>query len=166
MTFADLGAGDAVFVDANIFTYHFQPHPRWGPACTQLLRQVETQHLVGYTATHVMGEAAHRLMTVEANTLLGWALAGIGNRLRTNPAEVCKLSLFRTAVENLVQSKLRILTITPALLVAAAALCQSLGLLTNDALIVAVMRDQGLTKIASNDTDLDRVPGITRYGPG
>ena len=39
------------------------------------------------------------------------------------------------------------------------------GLLTNDALIAAVMRAGGLTRIASHDTDFDRVPGITRYGP-
>jgi hypothetical protein len=29
MTFADLLAGDSVFVDANTLTYHFQPHPVW-----------------------------------------------------------------------------------------------------------------------------------------
>ena len=45
------------------------------------------------------------------------------------------------------------------------ALSQQIGLLTNDALIVAVMRANGLTKIASNDADFDRVPGITRYAP-
>jgi predicted nucleic acid-binding protein len=33
MTLDELVAGDAVFVDANIFTYHFQPHPILGPAC-------------------------------------------------------------------------------------------------------------------------------------
>jgi predicted nucleic acid-binding protein len=38
-------------------------------------------------------------------------------------------------------------------------------LLSNDALIVAVMRAQGLTNVASHDADFDRVPGITRYGP-
>ena len=26
MNFADLAAGDAVFVDANTLTYHFEPH--------------------------------------------------------------------------------------------------------------------------------------------
>ncbi len=30
MSLDDVLAGDAVFVDANIFTYHFQPHPAWG----------------------------------------------------------------------------------------------------------------------------------------
>jgi predicted nucleic acid-binding protein len=39
------------------------------------------------------------------------------------------------------------------------------GLLSNDALIVAVMRANGLTKLASEDADFDRVPGITRYAP-
>jgi predicted nucleic acid-binding protein len=38
-------------------------------------------------------------------------------------------------------------------------------LLTGDALIVAVMRQHGLTNLASADDDFDRVPGITRYAP-
>lgn len=66
MTFAQLGAGDAIFVDANTFTYHFEPHPRWGAACTQLLQRIELQQLVGYTTSHVVAEVSHRLMTIEA----------------------------------------------------------------------------------------------------
>src|SRR6266849_2322707 len=45
------------------------------------------------------------------------------------------------------------------------ALSQQIGLLSNDALLVAVMQAHGLTKLASNDPDFDRVPGITRYAP-
>jgi predicted nucleic acid-binding protein len=30
---------------------------------------------------------------------------------------------------------------------------------------VAIMQAHGLDKIASNDADFDRVPGITRYAP-
>jgi len=165
MNFANLAAGDAVFVDANTLTYHFEPHARWGPACTQLLQQIELQQLIGYTSSHVVGEVSHRLMTIEAHKLLRWQIAGIGNRLRANPTEVRKLGLFRTAVEKLVQSKLQILMVTPALLAAGVALGQQLGLLTNDALIAAVMQAHGLTKIASSDTDFDRIPGITRYAP-
>jgi len=37
--------------------------------------------------------------------------------------------------------------------------------LVGDALIVAVMQAKGLTLIASNDADFDRVPGLTRYTP-
>jgi predicted nucleic acid-binding protein len=56
-------------------------------------------------------------------------------------------------------------SISPTVLGAAVALSQQLGLLTNDALIVALMQANGLTKIASHDADFDRVPGLTRYAP-
>jgi predicted nucleic acid-binding protein len=168
MTFANLATGDALFVDANTLTYHFEPHAIWGPSCSQLLQRIENQQLIGYTTSHVIAEVAHRLITIEAHKLLGWPIAGIGNRLRTNPTEVRKLTLFRTSVEKLLQGKLQILTATAATaatLAAGVALSQQIGLLTNDGLIVAVMQAHGLTNIASNDTDFDRVTGITRYAP-
>ena len=165
MTFADLARGDSVFVDANIFTYHFQPHGRWGAACTLLLQQIEQQQVVGYTSSDVISEVSHRLMTIEAHKSLGWQLIGIGNRLRTNPAEVRKLTLFRTSVEKLLQGKIQVLPVTSADLAVAIGLCQQRALLANDGLMVAVMQAYGLTNIASNDDDFDRVPGITRYAP-
>jgi hypothetical protein len=38
MTFADLLAGDPVFLDANTLVYHFTLDPVYGTACSQLLR--------------------------------------------------------------------------------------------------------------------------------
>jgi len=166
MTFADLLPGEAVFVDANTLTYHFQPHPRWGLPCTGLLRRIENQELIGFTSTHVLSEVSHRLMTIQASALFGWPFAGIGNRLRTNPAEVQKLNAFRQAIDQLLRSRLQVLTILPPLLATAAAVSQQLGPLTNDGLIVAVMQANGLARIASSETDFDRVPGLTRYAPG
>jgi predicted nucleic acid-binding protein len=165
MTFADLVAGDAVFVDANTLTYHFQPHPAWGPPCSDLLRRIENGELAGFTSTHVLSEVAHRLMTIQASALFGWPFTGIGNRLRTNPAQVQKLTAFRHAIDQLLQSRLQVLTISPPFLAAAAAVSQQVGLLSNDGLIVAVMQAHGLTRLASSDTDFDRVPGLTRYAP-
>src|SRR5262249_28508809 len=136
-----------------------------GPFCQQLIQRIDHQDLVGFTSSHVISEVSHRLMTIEANRALGWAIPGIGNRLRTNPHEVQKLSLFRRALEQTTRSRLQILTITPPMLVAAMALCQHLGLLTNDAVTVALMQAHGLSRVASSDTDFDRVPGLTRYAP-
>jgi predicted nucleic acid-binding protein len=42
---------------------------------------------------------------------------------------------------------------------------QQFELLTGDALIVAMMRQHGLTDLASEDADFDSVPGLTRYAP-
>jgi predicted nucleic acid-binding protein len=165
MTFADLATGDTVFVDANTLIHLFQPHPQLGPFCRQLIQRIDNQDLLGFTSSHVVSEVSHRLMTVEANRALGWSLPGIGNRLRTNPHEVQKLRLFRRAVEQIAQSRLQILTITPPMLVAAVALCQQRGLLTNDAVTVALMQAHGLSTVASSDSDFDRVPGLTCYSP-
>ena len=165
MTFAGIPTGAAVFVDANPLVYRYSLHAKFGPASTNLLDRIDRQDLTGYTTIHVLGEAAHRLMTLEAIVRLNWPQANIGNRLRANPAEVTKLSVFRTAIEAILQSRLQVLTISPTHMASAVDLSQQLGLLTNDALIVAVMQSHGVTNLASSDTDFDVVPAITRYGP-
>ena len=88
MTFADLAAGDAVFLDANTFIYHFGPDPALGPPCSKLLQRIENQELVGYTSVHLLGEMVHKLMTIEAHALLGWPMTGMANRLRRHPGDV------------------------------------------------------------------------------
>jgi hypothetical protein len=85
--------------------------------------------------------------------------------LRRHPAEVQRLTAFRRAIAQIAQSRVQLLPTPVAVLVAATALCQQTGLLINDALIVAVMQANGLTKLASHDADFDRVPGLTRYAP-
>jgi predicted nucleic acid-binding protein len=39
------------------------------------------------------------------------------------------------------------------------------GLLTNDAVILALMRRHGLTNLVTNDDDLDAIPGLTIWKP-
>jgi predicted nucleic acid-binding protein len=165
MIFTDLPVGATVFVDANTLVYRFSLHPQFGPPCVDLLERIERGELIGYTSTHIVSEVAHRLMTLEAITLFRRTPAGIGNWLRTNPAEVQKLAHFRQAVEQIVQGNLQVLTVPAALLVTGAVLCQQVGLLTNDGLLVAVMQANNLTNLASGDADFDRVPGIMRYAP-
>ena len=165
MIFADLAAGDSVFVDANTFIYHFGPDPALGPPCSQLLERIENQELAGFTAAHVLAEVAHKLMTIEATTLFGWSMTGMANRLRRHPAEVQQLTAFQRALERVCQSRVQVLAVAAPGLLAAAVICGRTGLLINDALIVAVMQQQGLTRLASHDVDFDRVPGLTRYAP-
>lgn len=165
MIFADLLAGESVFLDANTLIYYFGPHPTFGAACSQLIRRIETGQLPGFTSTHVLGEVAHQLMIAEASALPGWSPGKVRQRLRQQPGVLQNLTRFRTAVETVLQSAVQVLTIVPPLLATGAALSQQHGLLTNDALIVAVMQANGLTRLASHDADFDRVPGLTRYAP-
>ena len=165
MIYADLAAGATVFVDASVFIHHFEPNALFGPASTEFLERIENQVINGVTATHIVSEVAHRLMTIEAMQAFGWKSAGIALRLRNHPTQVQTLKRFRQAVQEIPLFGVRILTIDPAWLDPAAGVSQQTGLLHNDALTVAVMRAQGVTSLASADPDFDRVPGITRYGP-
>jgi predicted nucleic acid-binding protein len=103
-------------------------------------------------------------MVLEAATLFGWT-SKVVNRLRQQPGEIAKLTNFRRAVEAVARLNVQVLAVQADLIVGAAALSQQHGLLSNDALIVAVMQQHGFTHLASNDADFDRVPGISRYGP-
>jgi predicted nucleic acid-binding protein len=165
MIFADLVLGESVFLDANTLIYHFTTNPLFGTACSNVLRRIERQEIVGFTSTHMLSEVAHRIMTIEASNTFAWQLAGIVQRLRRQPNQVQRLTGFRQTVENVLHSSIQVLPIPASLIGTAAQVSQQTGLLSNDALIVAVMQANGLTNLASNDADFDRVPGLTRYAP-
>lgn len=88
MTFDDLIGSTDVFLDANAFVYHFTSDPHYGAACTRLLERIELQECNGFTATHVLADVAHRLMTIEAMVLLGWPVTRLAARLRKHHAEI------------------------------------------------------------------------------
>lgn len=165
MTLDQVPSGAHVCVDSNILVYHFQPHPGFGPMCHRLLERIERQDIEGYTSTNLLGELAHRLMVIEAGALPGWAGGKVLNRLKQQPGVVKQLTLFQTAVESVLQSQIQVLTIPPVLVSTAATLSRQHGLLTTDAVILALMQAHGLTHLASHDAHFDSVSGITRYAP-
>ena len=162
MKFDDLSAGETIFLDSNTLVYHFIPYPVLGPLCTKLIDRIGINEIAGVTSTHVLSEVAHRLMTTEASRTFGWK-SKIVDRLKRQPTEIKTLHSFRQAIERIPQLGIQILTIPAHLIAAAAALSIQYGLLSNDALVVAIMQAQGLTNIASHDADFDRVPGLVRY---
>ena len=115
MIFANLATGEAVFVDANTLIYHFGPHPTFGTACKQLVQRIENQDLLGFTSTHTLGEVAHQMMLAEALTLPGWSPGKVKKRLQQQPAALQSLTRFRTAVETVLLSQIKVLTIDPSL---------------------------------------------------
>src|SRR5208283_1520789 len=93
--------------------------PRWrvGLICSSMrnflagvIRRVELQELSGYTSTLVLGEVAHRLMTLEASARFGWP-SKIVDRLKQNPATVQRLVHFRSALQKIPQMGIQVLTI-------------------------------------------------------
>ena len=129
------------------------------------MERIEHGDLLGFFSTHELSDVAHRLMTLEACQTFGWQYAGIGQRLRSHPADISNLHRFRLALDETIAIGVQILSVTGQHVLRAGDLSRQHGLLSGDALIVAVMQANNITSLASNDADFDRVPGITRYAP-
>ncbi|MCI0421940.1 MAG: type II toxin-antitoxin system VapC family toxin [Acidobacteria bacterium] len=65
MTLADVPDGATVFIDANIFVYHFTGV---SPECKAFLERAERTTIRGTTGAHILLEVLHRLMMIEAVT--------------------------------------------------------------------------------------------------
>jgi predicted nucleic acid-binding protein len=165
MTFDAIAAGESVFIDANVFLHYFTMHPRYGAACQTLLDRIQNQEIAGFTSSAVLAEVVHRLMTIEACARFGWPVKGIARRLPRHPAEAQQLARPRQAVDEITLIGVDVLPVAKNHVSLAADISRQTGLLCGDAIIVTVMQTHGLTNLASKDTDFDRVPGITRYGP-
>jgi predicted nucleic acid-binding protein len=85
--------------------------------------------------------------------------------LRKQHTEIPNLNAYSQALLKITQIGLQVLPVVQQHVLQASLLSRAHALLTGDALIVAVMQGHGLTHLASNDDDFDRVPGINRYAP-
>ena len=163
--FANLSTGDSVFLDANIFVYDFGPDPVFGPPSKALLKRSETGDLAGCISAAVFNDVAYRLMTLAACQLFGWPYPEIGGMSRRHSSEIHRLVKSRQALDEIMRIGIHVLPVDAQQVLLAGDLSRRDGLLSGDALIIAMMQSNGLTKLASNDADFDRVPGITRFDP-
>jgi hypothetical protein len=78
--------------------------------------------MVGYTSAHVLGDFAHRVMTLEAMAQFGWTAKAIAKRLRQHPADLQQLTRFRQAVAEVPQIGIRVVAVDFNLISTATAL--------------------------------------------
>ena len=86
-------------------------------------------------------------------------------KLRETPEVVKQLNQYQDDVSKIPHMHLTILPLTLDIVQASAEVRKGEGLLTNDSFVVAFMREQGLTELATANGDFDRVEGITIYKP-
>lgn len=163
MTFGDLLPGESVFLDANVLVYHFTMHPSFGAACTDLLRRVNLGEIRGYISANTLSETAHRLMTMEAVAVNGWPNRGIAQRLKKHPNSIQALAHFRQAIACVPKLGIQTLPVEAADVEKATAISQQFGLLSGDALVVAIMQSRNVVNLASYDADFDRVSWLRRF---
>ena len=161
----NIPTGETIFIDANIFYYHFVSLPGLSVACKNFLHRITQGEITGVTATVVLAEAQHKVMLAEAVQQYGLSPQGLVRRLTQTPGLLAGLSHHRLVPSTVAAMHVRIEPLTVAILQQAAHLSVTHELLTNDAALLAHMQALGITHLATNDDDFDRVTGITIWKP-
>jgi predicted nucleic acid-binding protein len=161
----NIPTGETVFIDANIFYYHFVSLPGLSIACKHFLHQIEQGEITGGTATVVLAEAQHKVMLAEAVQKYGLSPQGLVRRLTQTPGLLAGLSHHRMVPSTVVAMNVRIEPLTITIVQQTAHLSVTHELLTNDAALLAHMQALGITYLATNDDDFDKVTEITVWKP-
>lgn len=162
---ADLPSGRRVLIDANIVVYAAQSEVTFGKACNELLDRVARQDVSATILSGAVIEALHRLMIHEAAAVHGFPLQGALRRLQKQPELIKPLTTHARIVEWLQRLQVEIVTVELRHITSSHRLRQTHGLLVNDSILLAVMLDQGLTDLVTQDSDFETVPGITVWKP-
>lgn len=165
MTLSQIPSDIRIFVDANIFVYHFSGPTELTPTCSAFLRRIEEGSLAAFTSLTVLTEVLHRLMIIEATGILQTESKQIVRFLKEHPAEVQKLTKHLVVPEKIQAIGVQILAPTLDDLLASQQFKRALGFLTNDAINLAVMKAHHLTHLATNDPDFTRVDALTIWKP-
>jgi predicted nucleic acid-binding protein len=111
-----------------------------------------------------VNEVTHRFMIAEA-VAKGVITAGGAKALRGRFQQIPALTEYWRHTERMLTLNLLFAPVNEIIIRTAQAVRREAGLLTNDSLLVAAMREYGLSYLASNDSDFERVSGITVFKP-
>jgi predicted nucleic acid-binding protein len=162
MTLAEMPDAATVFIDANVFVYHFTGV---SPECKGLLERAERTSIRGVTGAHILLEVLHRLMMIEAVTKGLISPSQPAKKLKQNWQVIQQLKDYNHCVSEIAVLNVAVLPITEEVIRESEELRQAHGLMTNDSITFSLMTRHGLTNLATLDSDLRRVPGLALYQP-
>ena len=162
MKLEELRPGSRVFIDANIFIYHFSGVSE---ECSSFLERCEKEEVTAFTTAGVLLEVTHRLMMLEA-VVKGFVTPGdTAKKLRRNPAVISKLSLYAEQVQRIPQMNIHVVPVTEEICYRALTLQQKYALMVNDSVLVAACQADNCRYLASNDAVFSKVERLTVLRP-
>jgi predicted nucleic acid-binding protein len=162
MDLNDLPNGVSVFVDANIFVNHFSGV---SIECRKLFERAERKEVHATTGAHILLESLHRLMMIEAVSKGLITPGQPAKKLKHNLNAICQLNNYSRCVADIHSLGVRVYPVTLKQIRNSEAIRTAYGIMTNDSVTTAMMLNYGITNLASLDSDLSRVPGLTLYQP-
>jgi predicted nucleic acid-binding protein len=155
--------GSDVLIDANVFVYGLS---NVSPQCKNFLARCSREQIYGITLFEVIHEATHEFMRAEAKAKGLFTAQEKGAKyLSRHPQEVMRLTDYWANTQKILALNLVFLPGEEKIVVGAQRARAEAGLLTNDSIIVAAMREYGISKIATSDGMFGAVNGLSVFGP-
>lgn len=164
---AALPSGSRVFVDTNIFHYHYAGR---SATCSAFVRRIARGEITAYVNTEVLSDLMHKLMLMEAHAkafivrptaglLKAWLIA--------NRASAGTLVDYQQQFNNTLTIGLQTINITQTMMRRTQTERCDHGLMTNDSLHLGCMiRSRAhLADIVTYDGDFGHIAGVTLWTP-
>lgn len=162
----EIDPGSSIFIDANIFLYKIFDHWRYAERCGALLKDVNSGKISAASSIIVLNEVFHRVMIAEVVEKQGLNPRHAVSYLKENPDEIRNLSAARSAIEEIEQiENLKIEEVGIDIMIQSLDCSRRYCLLSSDAIHLATMQKVGITALASNDRDFERVEWLGLWKP-
>ena len=159
----EIEIGQRVFIDANIFVYHFSKDSRFNKSCRDFLLRIENSEVYGVTSAAVIMEATHRIMMSEASSIINIEVKNLPKYLKQHHDIVKQLTKHLIVPGKIASLGIETIPITSSLIEGSQVFKTRYGFLSNDALTLKVMEEHKIVAIASNDLDFERVEWLKLY---
>lgn len=163
MILSEVPSSERIFIDTNIFLYSAFEHPDFGDSCKEFLKRVEEGTILGFTSELVLNEVFHKLMIAEIAENQGIEARKVTGMVKKRPEVIGKLKVVWTEMELMSSFKISLLN-TPTF-PEFVKLSREYMLMATDAAHLATMKSNGISSIASNDSDFRRVPWLKLWTP-
>ena len=160
MKLSEIKAGSEIFVDSNIFIYHFTGV---SDECSDFLSRCEREELIGITSVNVILEVLHRLMMVEAVSKNIVKPPNIVKKLNKSPQKIKRLNEYFVNTEKIQDMGIEIKPLIFETIIKSYVIRLSSGLMVNDSVIIASMKKEGVKLLATNDKVLKNLDEIDVY---
>jgi predicted nucleic acid-binding protein len=155
--------GTKVFIDANIFIYHFTGVSN---DCGDFLIRCEQEDIYGVTSINVLLEVLHRLMMVEAVRKKIVEPPNIVSKLKKHSGKIKELSEYYINTQKIKDMGIIVNPVSYETLIRSQTFRSKYGLMVNDSIILACMYEHGIKSLASNDDEFSKVEDIIVFKPG
>lgn len=162
MNLNEIKKSEVVLLDANVILYGVLLK---SDQCVSLLRRCAERDVMGVVGLQQLAEVTHRLMMVEARENEWTSGANAVKTLSERPERVQALSRYSDAIRGLMAAGFRFESLLKEDFGSALSLQRQYGLLTNDALLIAIAERLRIQSVASADKTFSRVRGIVLYSP-